>query len=60
MKLSPELILIEVQKGLIIEVKRENSEELHIKVRQAEENERQQRIDGHWGYDMGETRGYYF
>lgn len=53
-------VVIEVQKGLILEVIKENDEDLYVKIRKANECEEQPEIDGHHGYNVGESTRYIF
>ena len=53
-------IVIEVEKGIILELKRENYQEIYIKLRKANENETQPEINGHYGYKDREVTRYFF
>lgn len=55
-----EHMAIDVQKGLIIEIVKDNGKELYIKIRKAEADEKQQEIPGHYGYKVGEYTTYCF
>ena len=53
-------IVVTVEKGLILEVKRDDENEIYLTIRKAREGEEQEKIEGHHGYKHGETLTYYF
>jgi len=58
--LSRKHIAVTVEKGLILEVKRDDENEIYLNIRKAKEGEEQKEIEGHYGYQYGETLIYHF
>ena len=53
-------IVVTVEKGLILEVNRDDEKEIYLTIRKAKEGEEQKEIEGHYGYQYGETLIYHF
>ena len=59
-KRSAKEVVIEVEKGLILEVIKNNKEEMYVKIRTANTGEKQKEIEGHYGYKAGKNIRYIF
>lgn len=53
-------IVVDVEKGLILEVTQNNYNQICLVIRKAKEGEKQQKIDGHFGYKAGIFTRYFF
>jgi len=57
---SNKFIVVNVEKGLILQVDRDNDREIYLTIRKAKEEEVQEKIEGHHGYKDGEVIRYFF
>lgn len=53
-------VVINVEKGLILEIHKDEKDELYVKVRKAEPGEKQPEFDKHYGYNVGKDTRYIF
>jgi len=57
---SSKEVVIDVQKGLILEIIKDEKDGLYVKVRKAEPGEKQPEFDEHYGYNVGKDTRFIF
>jgi len=58
--MSEKTVVVKVEKGLILEINRDNNKEVYLKIRKAKDGEEQEEFDRHYAYDYGSFLTYFF
>lgn len=53
-------VVVEVEKGLILEINRDNNKQVYLKIRKAKDGEEQEEFDMHYAYNVGSFLRYFF